>query len=295
VPRDIGEVFVVRQDESDPKEAAVYRPALLGIARMHFVDSKARVDCWNEVAALARVGNDEGDEPWEAAATSPGELQTADKPQADVGFAPLPPELAQEKNYAAWAKSLNGHLYRNHTLGLWRAPALKEYSEPSESEADFRVRIVQQARERRDEAVEKLRGKYGSKGAALDERIQHARERVAREKSDLQTQTVETAVSWGTSILRAFLGRKLASVTNVRRAETAARRTSRAARQRGDVQAAEKQLEVQLEKRARLEDEFEEQLAQLKADHPDPVIEAYPVRPRKRDITVEKVLLAWVR
>lgn len=299
VPDDIDQVFVTAGRTAGQPESAVYQPALLGMASLHFVDSKSRVDCWTDVAALAPTAGAENrpvEDAWDDATICPADqLETTDGPQAEIGFAALPEACTNPKSYTAWKKSLVGHLYRHHTLPLLRAAKLKLYSEPGESEADFRIRVTQRARELRDEAVEKLRTKYGSKSAVLDERIGRARERLAREQSEFQAATVDTAVSWGSSILRALLGRKVASVTNVRRATTSARRTSRAARQRGDVKAAQRQLDSLLEKRSKLEDEFEGKLVDVKADFQQPTIEPYPIRPRKRDISVEKITLAWVR
>ncbi|REK11952.1 MAG: ATP-binding protein [Planctomycetota bacterium] len=272
----------------------VYRPALFGMAQLHFVDARRGVDCWRGVGVLV-PGESAARNGWDAAEVlSPSEVEVEEKPREGVDFAPLPSELEDAKHYTAWRKSLDDYLYQHHRLTLWRAPALKEYSTPDETEADFRIRITQRARELRDEAVEKLRRKYAAKGATLDERIQKARERVARERSEAQTETVETAVSFGESILRALFGRKLASVTNVRRASTTARRASRAMKQRGDVARAQKALDKLMDQRADLEHKFEDEVDQFDADYREPKIEPYPIRPRKREIEVQKVALAWV-
>ena len=75
-------------------------------------------------------------------------------PEAGGRFGPLPTELARAKNYAAWTKSLKGYLYRERTLRVWNCPVLKEWSRPSESEREFRLRLVQASREGRDQALE---------------------------------------------------------------------------------------------------------------------------------------------
>jgi hypothetical protein len=295
VPPGISELFMVRGDSREERKPTVYRPALFGFARMHFVDAKAGVDCWTNVGALAPIEGDVGDNPWdEAEMLAACEFQTSYNPLENVVYAPLPAALLQAKNYAEWGKALSGHLYRNYAMAQWTSPALKEFSKPDESEASFRVRIAQRAREVRDEAVDKLRSKYGSKSAGLDDKILRARERVAREKSEFQSQSVDTAVSFGASILRALLGRKWASVTNVRGATSTARSASRAAKQHGDIERAQKELDALLESRAKLEDEFEEERARLEAEYNGSKIEAYTVRPRKGDLSVDKVVLAWL-
>jgi hypothetical protein len=276
-------------------ETATYRPGLYGKARVHFADTKARIDHWQDLVALAPVGSQLPDHPWdEAWLGSPPGPATSREPVAGAKFDPLPGEMSRAKSYADWAKELASHLYREYALKLWSAPAFKQFSRPGESEAEFRVRLMHLVREQRDAEVEKLRKKYAAKSAALDDKIQRAQERVAREKAEFQSSTLDTAVSVGASIFKALFGRKLASVTNVRGATTAARSASRSAKQHADIERANAQLEKLLEQRRELEDEFEEEVAKLEAMHADPEIVEYPIAPRKRDIEIVRVALAWI-
>ena len=71
-----------------------------------------------------------------------------------------PGEFARAKSYGEWTKVLKNYLYRERTLRLWSCPKLKESSRPTESEREFRLRLVQASREERDEKVEALRAKY---------------------------------------------------------------------------------------------------------------------------------------
>jgi hypothetical protein len=281
--------------DAAPTPPGIYRPSLFGVAQVHFVDAKAGVDVRQGLGLLAAVGDTQPDDPWQTAEILPAcDVQSSDKPLEGLAFAALPPALAQVKNYAAWQKSLADHLYRNHTLTRWYAPAFKEYSTQGESEGDFRVRIEHKAREERDAEVEKLRQKFAAQSGPLDNKIQRAREQLAREKSESYTETAETALSFGESLLRIFLGRKRLSATNVGRATSTARRASRAVKQRGDVARAQQELDDLLAKRAEQEQRYEEQLARLKADYDAPKIESYVVRLLKRDIAVQKIALAWV-
>ncbi len=289
----------------DPKIAEVfldldghstYRPALYGTARVHFVDAKSGIDHTEDVVTLKRIQGPLPDHVWDASQLSPAPgPATGNHPTEGVSFGPLPLELASAKNYATWAKDLATHLFRQHALTLWRAPSLKEFSKPGESEADFRVRVTQHGRELRDAAVDKLREKHAAKSAMLDDKVQRARERVAREKSEFQAQGVETAVSIGASILRAVFGRKWATAGNAQAAGTAARRASRTAKQHGDIAQAEKALQRALDERAKFEEQYMDEVAKIDAELRNPAIESYTLGPRKRDIEVAKVCLAWVQ
>jgi hypothetical protein len=272
-----------------------YRPALLGKARLHFVDAKSGVDEQQDVIAIAPIGDKLSDHPWDGAEISPAPgPQTTDTPEAGVSFAALPSELTVPKNYTAWGKELAAHLYREHALKLWFAPNLKQYSKPGESEADFRVRVALSCRELRDAAVEKLKDKYADKSATLNDKVQRARERVAREKSEFQSQGVETAVSIGASILRAVFGRRWLSAGTARSAGTAARGASRTAKQHGDIARAETALQRALDERAKFEEQYISEETKISDQYRDPAIEPYALGPRKSDINVTRVALAWI-
>jgi hypothetical protein len=199
------------------------------------------------------------------------------------------------ESYRKWSKSYASFLYRAHGLELWKSTSLKQMSRPGETEGDFRIRMRQLLRERRDLELEKLRKKYTPKLAKLQERIDKAEERVFREKSQYDHQKLQTAISFGATILGALTGRKLGSSRNVGRATTAARSASRTAREKEDIDRAKKQVRQLREKLSQMQEEFEvgtERIQEL----PGPAeieLEEVSIRPRKADITVSTMALAW--
>jgi hypothetical protein len=294
-PPEAKEGFMPRRGEPLGGAATVYQPTLFGAARLHFVDAKSGVDHWQSVGVIAPLGPQATDAVWDHChPLAEGYDRFEAHPAEGATFVAPPPAALQAKSYAKWEKALATHLYRHETLKLWQAPAVKEHSRPGESEADFRIRLRQRARELRDEAVEKLRHKFAAKHATLENRLRTARQRVEREQAEFQGQAAQTAISVGASILRAMLGRKAISQTNVRGAASAAGSASRTARQHGDIARAQRALE-ELEARQReLDAEFARELAKLEAAAAEVEVVEYPVRPRKTDITVQKVALVWV-
>jgi hypothetical protein len=199
------------------------------------------------------------------------------------------------KTYSDLAKSLKEHLYRTQRLTLWRCPALKQVSRPGETEGDFRIRLAQAAHEQRDASVEKLRTKYAPKLAALEDRIRRAEQRVEKERSQANQQTFQTVISMGASVLGALFGRKLASSANVTRAASSMRSASRVARERADIGQAEETVESLRQQLVDLETGFKAQADEVREvlDAEQLALEPLEVRPRKSDINVEKVILAW--
>ena len=134
-------------------------------------------------------------------------------------------------------------------------------SKPGESEADFRGRLQQDAREERDAAADRLRQKYAARLASLQERLRRAEQAVGREKQESMQAGVQTAISVGATVLGAIFGRKAVSSATIGRATTAARSAGRTMKQAGDVQRAEETEGAIRQQIQALEDELQAELA----------------------------------
>jgi hypothetical protein len=272
----------------------VYRPALYGKARLHFV--KAGVaDVWRDNYLLADCRSGVADDLWASADALEREPPFADKPQAGAEFAPLAAELTRAANYKSWTSSLKSQVYQGHDLTVYQCKDLKEFSRPGESEGDFRVRLRGRAVEARDLAIEKLRQKYASKLATAQNQIRTAEERVAREKQQSRDSMMQAGTNIFTTVLGAMFGRKIASTTNLGRAGSAMRSATRAAGQRGDIARAEEAVEQRQEKLEDLEKELEGEIERIKESHqPDSLaLDSIVITPRKSDIEVSDVALVW--
>ncbi len=97
-------------------------------------------------------------------------------------------------------------------------------------------------------------------------------------------------------MLGALLGRKTVSKANVTRAASAAKAAGRAVQQRGSLSQAEDSLGVSQRKHTELEAKFQEEVEKLVAALRPESLELEPValHPKKTDITVERVVLAWM-
>jgi len=297
VPPDVPEFFVPRRARAQAGESLLYRPALLGVSRLHYTDKRAGIDHWETLALLQQVDDAMPAEPWDKSEPFDDCVPELDKaPESGARFAPLPAELARAKSYAQWTKALKNFLYRERTLRVWNCPALKEWSRPAETEREFRLRLVQASREERDKNVEVLRAKYAPKQAAIQEQIRRADERLEREQAQASRSTWDATIAVGSSVLGALLGRKTVSKTSVARAATAAKAATRAAQQRGDIDQAAGSLESLQRKYDDLRAKFQHEIELLDAAlRPEALVfEPLPLRPKKTDITIERVVLAWM-
>jgi hypothetical protein len=271
--------------------AGHYRPALLGRVRLHFVSAKQKLDDWQERCVVA--GLPASASVWDEASV-PERVETQSEPVPGFAFGEVPAEATRAAAHKSWQKSLGDWAYRTQVMTLWHCAALGSTSAPGQSEGDFRVRLTQEARERRDLEVEKLRQDYAPKLQRIDERIRTARQRMEREQSQVSQQTLSAAISVGATVLGAMFGRKLGSVGNVGRATTAVRGASRIGREKEDVARATESLEVLQQQQEALNREFEARSAAIqKAFDPGALqLESIEVRPRKTDIAAA-VALVW--
>jgi hypothetical protein len=272
-----------------------YQPMLLGACEIHYSSSKT-IDVTQQLTLLAPIGDGPVSVDWSQATTLDlpvGDLESEAQPNAQ--FAEVPAVATKVKSYATWQKDLASWVYRNQRLELLESPSLNVVSNPGESERDFRVRLQQIAREERDEAVEKLRRKYAPKFAQLEERKRRAEQAVAREAEQAQGQKVQTAISFGATLLSSFLGRKRTSLTTLGRATTAARGVSRSMKESQDVGRAEDNVAAVTQKIADLEGEFQAEAAALERtlDPQTEPLEKVSLKPTKANISVKLVTLAW--
>jgi hypothetical protein len=292
VPPDVP-VFYVPTRGSGPSGAnLVYRPMAVGAAKVGYVDKKANVDFQKETVMLAPILDQAIPVDWDGAHEAGFEASELEKAgDSPARFAGLPGPAAKASSTGV----LPGRWLFDTQRLMMRSPGLGVLSLPDEDEREFRIRLQQLARERRDEAVEKLRSKYTPKLTSLQDRVRRAEQAVMREAQQAEQQKAQTVISFGSTILGAFVGRKALSATTLGRATTAARGVSRSIKEKDDIARAEDNLKVLKEQLQDLEAEFKVETKELEAaiDPTTEELEAITLKPRKSDVTVELIALAW--
>ncbi len=295
LPPGITEAFLpVRKT---PENAAVfYAPGVLAVANVHYPQTRTIPPFAETVSLWSPIVGGHQPVDWDSARTlalSPDDLQRL--PAAGAGFSALPPVATDARSFAGWTRSFSDQLYRTRRVELLWSPSAKLASKHGESEREFRIRLAEAARENRDSVAEKLRQKHAGKLRVIEDRIRRAQAGVEREKEQARQEQVQTAISFGATMLDAFLGRKRFGKSTLGRATTTARGVGRAARQAQDVGRAEEQVEALRRQLADLEAEFEAEASELgaKADPQTEALETVALKPRKTDIEIQLVLLAW--
>jgi hypothetical protein len=276
--------------------AVLYKPMIAGFAKLHYVDSKLGLDEWQTAGWLAPIDDGGGNASWADAAK---DLQLKSRlsatPANEADYGDLPGPALRSASYTGWGKSLQGYLYETARANVFWCDAFKAASKTGESEGDFRARLTLSAREKRDAAVADLRQRWQAKLQTLADQVRRGEERREREKSQLTQQRMQTAVSIGSSILGALLGRKTLSATNLNRVGSAARSATRMGHESQDVTRAEDSLEVLQQRLVDTKAQVDAEVARLETTLDASTIDLRPleVPARKSDIAIGEVALVW--
>lgn len=268
-----------------------YQPGIVGATRITFSDTRTRLSEAQAKMFVCPLLNGPIAVDWSGGSEvglSPADLQNG--PQAAAQFADLPIAV-RAKNLVTWGRDLAAWIYGSQSLKLMRSPGLGILSQTGESERDFRVRLAQMSREKRDEGIEALRKKYAPKLAVLQDRLRRADQAVEREREQVRHQQMNVALSIGSTLLGAFTGRRMGS-----RASSAMRAVSRSSNERSDVERAEENAAVIQKQLEELQAAFNQEVAATNA-RMDPLtepLEQIEIRPKKTDIAVQLTAVAWL-
>jgi DNA repair exonuclease SbcCD ATPase subunit len=215
----------------------------------------------------------------------------SDRPEPEAYFDDLPQAINESPEFTALRDDLDDYLYRNTGVTLLYSPVLEAYSKPRESERDFRMRLQQAAREKRDEEIDEINERYEKKLDTLEDRLRRYEAKLAEREADVAARKRETVVSVGESMVGLFLGRR-----STRMASTALSKQRQAAKAKLRVEEAEDDVKALQEDIEELEEELQEEVAAIQERWEEALetFEEAKVTPRRADIQIDLVALAWV-
>ena len=278
-------------------DGVTYFPRLIGSASLVFSNSRYGVEDERDVLYTVEIEDGPVAVDWDSAEVLAMPLQTLGESSAPgASFAELPGLAGKPKQYAAWQREFKRWVRQNETITLYRNKRFRLTSDPGESEGDFRVRLQAEASEKRDLAIAKLRKRYASKTTTLENRLMRAEQAIAREQEQASKKTLDTAVSIGTAILGAVLGRKRISSTSATRVGTAIKTAGGARKEAADVARAKQTAEKARADLEALNRQLEEEIDALDTafDAQAEELEEITVRAKATDVHVPVLALAWM-
>lgn len=285
------EIFVPAAGLSD---GIVYQPHLLRTGFVHFSSSTLNVDGSHTVSFVNPITASGID--WETLVTPPLNFeQIGTVPTPGAGFGALPGFAMNAANYKQVENDFSEWLYRNERAEVFSCPQLKVFSFLHECEADFRVRIIHQAHEFRDAAIDKIRDVASKKLTILEARQRTVQGQLSKEKAESSSATLQAGASLIGGILAAILGRK-AGLGSITRGTSSINKATGAYKQHQDVANAEARVVAVGAEIENIQAELAAGINKL-MDSFDPALlpfETEAIKPKKTDIKVQTVALLWL-
>jgi len=296
VPAGVPQYYLPIRGSIPPDQSLTYQAGVLAAATVNFVAGTRGTSSSVRVRQVATAPESALALNWEKSSPMETTLEDMDRqPAADAALAPLPAAMGKVASYRAWGTDFSDWLFRTQTMEAYKSPSSKLTSDPGESEEAFRSRIMDVATAKRDEVIQKLEKKYATKRRTLESRLTKAEQAVEREGEQSRGRKMQTAISFGATILGAIFG-KVRSTGTVGRATTAMRDVSRSIDEAGDVKRAEQNAADAKQRLDELETQLQEEIDTL-TDKTDPAtedLEKILMRPRKSDITLDALGVLWM-
>jgi len=264
-------------------ESNLYHPTLSANVELHFFNQTRGIDIEELFCLDLSISESDSDIDWENAGENKdcnNNLPT--KAPSNIQYAALPEIISKDKNLRKASQALKNWVYHEHKLELFRCKSPKMESEPYELLGDFKVRINDTLNDKKEDAIETIKERYGKKEKVLTNRLATAEARLDKEESD----TSSSFINVGITVLGALFGKSRASI---------GRAGSRVLKERGDVSRAEEKIERIKDDIEELEDELENKVDELSdkysIDNCD--IEDFAIKLRKTDIVIEDIAVVW--
>jgi hypothetical protein len=291
LPPDVPQVFF---PTTAPRP--LYRPMLVGAARVHFTDERTKLDFAREVMFVTPILDEPLPVRWEDAKWAGGiDVRTLGKePVAGARFFEPASAALAPKSYGTWTKDFAKWLGRTQGVARLKSPTHKLFSMPGEDERSFRARLALLGREARDEETIDIREKLAAKLGTLEDKIRRKQEAIAKNEESAGAQRMDVALAAGGGFIDAFFGRRPGRAV-ARAAQSAAKSASRASTKAKNVARDKEDLAALFARHAELQRQAQAAVAEVASAH-DPstiALENVVTKPKKTGITVHLVALAW--
>jgi len=189
------------------------------------------------------------------------------------------------------AKDFVDWVYYNSSLTIQVHPDLGIFQHTDERERDFKIRLQQAAREKRDAEVDALKVKSDREIERLRDKLKREERSLAADEADYEARKREEVIGIGETVLSFFMGRR--SSTGLSKAATKRRITSQAKLDIADSQEAIINLRQEIDD---LEAQFKDATDDISRKWADLLdnLQSDEIKPRRTDVDVRMTALAWL-
>ncbi|MCI0398847.1 MAG: type IV secretion system DNA-binding domain-containing protein [Chloroflexi bacterium] len=273
-----------------PAGELFYRPVLLAQARVRFLNRKYNLDHETQQTVIVPEPDRRGVVQWGDFTTLPLDSRTLpDQPAAVARFAPLVEPLTDARLVKALAADFQDWVYRTAEAWVKANEALQVYAGPDVPEESFRQLCALAAAGRQEAEAAKVAAAFAQKREGLEQKMVREQRELAGDEVELAQRKREETVTHAETILSLFGRRRRSLSTSM----TKRRMTEKA---RSDVEESEEALAGLEGELAALDEEEAQALAGVAARWANTATQTseIPVRPYKKDVTVEMFGVAWL-
>ena len=296
LPPDIEELFWAYRGTTPSGHRLLYQPSLLGRARLHFAESKSRVDVWQDVLLLATAIEASADDPWDES-----EVLEAEEPDLES----TPAEARSSHRFprrSPRAKTTRPGQPPSRTTCTARRRfrcSDRSPSRPPRNQARASAIFVCGCLTRcaKTATPPSMRCGISTPKSSLRSEKRSGRPRSA--SSERRPRQANRRFKRRSPLAARFWGRWSAKrpfrppTWGVPRLPPA--QAGRAMQQRGDIALAAEDVEKYQKMYSDLEAKLQSEIDDLQAAGPDAIpLEPLEVKPKKSEIAVERVALAWM-
>ena len=280
---------------SKEKLSLVYEPVLIALAKVSLLSRKMNYTSQKTLSFLIKPDSADILLDWknyQISPIDPEELSASREPESYFS-GNFPEDWANRASMRSIIKDFKDFLYYNTIQSIPVNNTLKLYAKPDESAEQFQVRYSTKIKEQRDAEVNKLKEQVQKKLQRLTTKLKKEERELEEDQNDFKSRKSEELLSAGESIigLLGIFGRRRSSALS---SATRKRRMTRRAKE--DIEESKdeiKRLETEIQ---RLEDNTREK-AEAIVEKWEAIANnntIFEIKPRRTDVQVELVALAWL-
>jgi hypothetical protein len=273
-------------------QGLIYRPAILGQARVRFLNRKYDLDHEETRSVLVSTPDRRGVIRWEefpAAPLDPKQLD--DGPAPEARFASLDAPFSDAKTLASLERDFADWAYRAIQIIVRANETLKVYAGPQVTQAEFRTLCSDAARQGREAEAKKVDAAYDKKLAALQDKLAREQREMAQDEAEHSQRKMEEMGSAAETLLGLFGGRK-----SSRRLSGSLSKRRMTEQARADVQESRDAIEEMKKQIAAIEQEKAQALEQVNDRWGEIAnqVDEIELAPLKKDVLIDLFGVAWV-
>ncbi len=274
-----------------PQAQTLYRPALVGQARVAFLARKYNLSCEQILTVRIDEMKRRGLVRWEQYVTTPVDLDVLSQtPPAGAQFDSLDNLAIEDAKFVSGLEAdFTEWIYRTQTMTVRAHEDLEVAVGPDVSEEDFAEKVMDAAAERKEAEVDEVREKYEQKLDKLEARLKKETLEYEEDKQELNHRRMEEVGKGIENVIGLIGGRRRSISTSL----TKRRMTGKA---KSDLEASEQDIAAVEAEMDALEKDLAEELQDVSDRWDDALddVTEIPIAPYKKNIFIEVFGLVWL-